>query len=87
MAFIRSRYEIVSRYLKTKKCQFNSSPFLAELKVILYEEGLLEAMKPIINKQDQDSELACAAILQNISEYRFQKGLLLVFLNAHSLRN
>jgi len=46
----------------------------AELKVRLYEEGVLTKLKDFVQQDDPELQLACAAILQNISEYRFDKG-------------
>jgi len=40
----------------------------------MYEEGVLEKIKLMMHKDDPEDQLACAAILQNISEYRFCKG-------------
>lgn len=49
--------------------------FVAEMKVVLYEEGIMSNIKSIMEKDDPEDQLACSAILQNISEYRFCKGL------------
>lgn len=46
----------------------------AEMKCILYEEGVFERIKSILDKENTDDHLACAAVLQNISEHRFLKG-------------
>lgn len=46
----------------------------AEMKVVMYEEGILTKIKNIMLKDDPEDQLACSAILQNISEYRFCRG-------------
>eukprot|EP00026_Physarum_polycephalum_P007374 Phypoly_transcript_07433.p1 GENE.Phypoly_transcript_07433~~Phypoly_transcript_07433.p1 ORF type:complete len:491 (+),score=72.21 Phypoly_transcript_07433:102-1574(+) len=46
----------------------------AEMKIVLYEEGAFGRIKEILSREDSDDNLACAAVLQNISEHRFLKG-------------
>lgn len=44
------------------------------MKCVLYEEGVFGRIKAILEKENPDDHLACAAVLQNISEHRFLKG-------------
>jgi hypothetical protein len=44
------------------------------MKCVLYEEGVFWRIKETLSKEDSDDNLACAAVLQNISEHRFLKG-------------
>lgn len=45
------------------------------MKCMLYEEGVFNRVKTILEKENSDDYLACAAVLQNISEHRFLKGI------------
>lgn len=45
------------------------------MKCVLYEEGVFWKIKDILAKENPDDNLACAAVLQNISEHRFLKGI------------
>ena len=44
------------------------------MKCVLYEEGVFFRIKQTLAKENPYEELACAAVLQNISEHRFLKG-------------
>jgi len=46
----------------------------AELKVRLYEENVTEKLKKLMDSDDPEMQFTCSAILQNITEYRFEKG-------------
>ena len=63
--YVHKTFEFVAS--KTSFC-------VAELKCVLYEEGVFWRIKDILAKQDSDDNLACAAVLQNVSEHRFLKG-------------
>jgi len=46
----------------------------AELKVRLYEENVTDKLKKMMASDDPEIQFSCSAILQNITEYRFEKG-------------
>jgi hypothetical protein len=46
------------------------------MKCVLYEEGAFWRIKEILSREHSDDSLACAAVLQNISEHRFLKGVI-----------